>query len=621
MSTKSTKSDPSSNSIPPANASKKKKKKNQHNLDGSSFASSPSTPPSVSGSSPALNGSANGLSKSKPSKPTSTPLTDASTSSQSARASIKKKPKTKETDAAPIALHSAKLQKSSPKNHGQKQQPKAGQKSVPVEVDEEEDDDEEEKEEQKEESEEDEEEENGISYDNEDEDEEEEGEDEREEKKETPARSAFSFSSSNKKRKAESDSASTSSSSLPPPQSGDSEERDNPSSSVPPSSKKSKSSLSPTDFSSDFASLTFDSSSLSYDFSSLPIHESTQKAILDMKFTRMTEVQARCIPVALSGVDLMGAAKTGSGKTLAFLIPAIELLVRTGFKPRNGAGIIVISPTRELSLQIYGVARELCKYHNFTHGIVMGGTNRRAEVERLQKGVNLLVGTPGRLLDHLQNTSGFIYKSLAALVVDEADRILEIGFEQELKDIIAKLPKQRQTMLFSATQTQNIRDIARISLRGKPVYIGVDDKKETATVDGLEQGMTLHTISNTLPYTFTNPLCFKILLVGIGPPSESGETATLDRAAPVSSVNHSMVHPPLPLTPWISRMALMEQRRCQLTLGSSRGTSSKQKSLNFVLLHSYTYTYTHTCPYTESAQRIINSNLRELGTRLSVQVV
>ena len=227
---------------------------------------------------------------------------------------------------------------------------------------------------------------------------------------------------------------------------------------------------------------------LNYDFLSLSLHPSTQKAITQMGFTRMTDIQARTIPPLLSGVDLLGQAKTGSGKTLAFLIPAVELLLRIGFKARNGTGILIIAPTRELALQIYGVARELTEFHHFTHGIVMGGANRKAEVERLQKGVNLLVGTPGRLLDHLHNTPGFVYSHLAALIIDEADRILEIGFEQEMKDILRRLPTQRQTLLFSATQTQNIRDLAKLSLKSNPLYISTSEDSEVSTVVGVEQG-------------------------------------------------------------------------------------------------------------------------------------
>ena len=94
----------------------------------------------------------------------------------------------------------------------------------------------------------------------------------------------------------------------------------------------------------------------------------------------------------------------GSGKTLAFLIPCVELMYRAKFMPRNGTGAIVISPTRELAMQIYGVARDLMKHHSQTHGLIMGGANRRTEAERLIKGVNMIVATPGRLLDHLTNT-------------------------------------------------------------------------------------------------------------------------------------------------------------------------------------------------------------------------
>lgn len=141
---------------------------------------------------------------------------------------------------------------------------------------------------------------------------------------------------------------------------------------------------------------------LNRDFESLSCSEETKKAVRDMGFTQMTEVQAKTIPPLLEGRDVLGAAKTGSGKTVAFMIPAIELLIKNKFKPRNGTGVIIVSPTRELAIQIYGVAEELCKYHNLTHGIVIGGANRKVETEKLVKGVNLLVATPGRLLDHLQ---------------------------------------------------------------------------------------------------------------------------------------------------------------------------------------------------------------------------
>ena len=120
-------------------------------------------------------------------------------------------------------------------------------------------------------------------------------------------------------------------------------------------------------------------------FSSLPLADPTANAIRDLGFGMMTEVQARTIPPLLAGRDLLGAARTGSGKTLAFLVPCAEVLFRAKFLPRNGTGVIIISPTRELSLQTYGVVRELMKYHTQTHGLVMGGANRRVEAEKLIK--------------------------------------------------------------------------------------------------------------------------------------------------------------------------------------------------------------------------------------------
>ena len=153
-----------------------------------------------------------------------------------------------------------------------------------------------------------------------------------------------------------------------------------------------------------------------------------------------------------------------------------------------GTGVVVVSPTRELALQIFGVAKELLAHHQHTFGIVIGGANRKAEADKLVKGVNLLIATPGRLLDHLQNTRGFVFKNLKALVIDEADRILEIGFEEEMRQIVKILPKDRQTMLFSATQTTKVADLARISLKKGPLYINVDERKDTSTAEGLEQG-------------------------------------------------------------------------------------------------------------------------------------
>ncbi|KAG0416376.1 hypothetical protein HPB47_006473 [Ixodes persulcatus] len=218
------------------------------------------------------------------------------------------------------------------------------------------------------------------------------------------------------------------------------------------------------------------------------VSEASLKAVKAMGFTQMTEIQAKTIPHLLEGRDMVAAAKTGSGKTLAFLIPAVELLSKLKFMPRNGTGALVIAPTRELAMQTFGVLQELLTHQNQTLGLIMGGTSRQSEANKLAKGVNFLVATPGRLLDHLQNTSEFVYKNLQCLIIDEADRILDIGFEEEMKQILRLLPKRRQTMLFSATLTKKTEDLVKVALKSEPLYIGLDENKEQATVEGLEQG-------------------------------------------------------------------------------------------------------------------------------------
>ena len=222
-------------------------------------------------------------------------------------------------------------------------------------------------------------------------------------------------------------------------------------------------------------------------FDSLGLSKNTMAGIAELGYTQMTEVQARTIPPLLAGRDVLGAARTGSGKTLAFLIPSVELLYHAKFMPRNGTGVMVLSPTRELALQIYNVAQQLTKKHSQTHGLIIGGANRRVEAEKLVKGVNLLVATPGRLLDHMQNTKGFTFSSLKIFCMDEADRMLDIGFEEEMRTIVRMIPKDRQTMLFSATQTTKVEDLARLSLKS-PTYIGVDDARAVSTATGVEQG-------------------------------------------------------------------------------------------------------------------------------------
>ena len=219
-------------------------------------------------------------------------------------------------------------------------------------------------------------------------------------------------------------------------------------------------------------------------FSELPISQRTLAGLAKGKWQRMTDIQRAAIPHALAGRDVLGAAKTGSGKTLAFLVPVLELLYREKWGRQDGLGALVISPTRELALQIFDVLRIAGQRHDVSAGLVIGGKDKAQEAERIPH-MNLLVCTPGRLLQHLDETPGFDCSNVQILVLDEADRILDMGFSATLNAIVDGLPKQRQTLLFSATQTKDVKALARLSLR-RPQYIGVHEASSTSTPTRLE---------------------------------------------------------------------------------------------------------------------------------------
>ena len=192
------------------------------------------------------------------------------------------------------------------------------------------------------------------------------------------------------------------------------------------------------------------------------------------------------VPTALKGADILGAAKTGSGKTLAFLIPVLELLFRQHWSKPDGLGAVIISPTRELAKQIFEVLCKIGRHHQPSAGLIEGGMNLKQEAERIAL-MNIIVATPGRLLQHLDRTPGFNVDNLQILVLDEADRILDMGFQPQVDALVEHLPKSRQTMLFSATQTKKVSDLARLSLRD-PEYISVHENDAQATPSKLTQG-------------------------------------------------------------------------------------------------------------------------------------
>jgi len=220
-------------------------------------------------------------------------------------------------------------------------------------------------------------------------------------------------------------------------------------------------------------------------FSEFPLSAATQKGLKEAGFDQPTDIQRESIALALEGNDILGAAKTGSGKTLAFLIPLLERLYRNKWSSWFGLGALVISPTRELAYQIFEVLKKVGKHHDFSAGLVIGGKDIQSESKMINQ-TNIVICTPGRLLQHMDETPNFQCDDMELLVLDEADRILDMGFSQTLNAILDNLPTTRQTMLFSATQTKSIKDLARLSLKN-PMFVSVHENDKHSTPAKLAQ--------------------------------------------------------------------------------------------------------------------------------------
>lgn len=234
------------------------------------------------------------------------------------------------------------------------------------------------------------------------------------------------------------------------------------------------------------------------DFTDLPLSEPTKAGLKACHFAVMTDIQSKAIPLALQGNDILGAAKTGSGKTLSFIIPVLENLYRLQHIGADaGLGALILSPTRELAIQIFDVLRKIGKHgHMFAAGLLIGGKSLESERDALTR-MNIVVATPGRMLQHLSQTAAFNVDDLKMLVLDEADRILDMGFQRDVDAIVEYLPKERQTMLFSATQSRKVSDLARLSLQD-PEYVSVHSEDKSATPKGLTQNYIVCPIEQKL---------------------------------------------------------------------------------------------------------------------------
>ncbi|GAB1199102.1 nucleolar DEAD-box protein required for synthesis of 60S ribosomal subunit [Aspergillus pseudonomiae] len=202
------------------------------------------------------------------------------------------------------------------------------------------------------------------------------------------------------------------------------------------------------------------------------------RGLAAVNFTNPTPIQRKTIPVALLGKDIVGSAVTGSGKTAAFVVPILERLL---FRPRKvpTSRVAILMPTRELAVQCYNVATKLATYTDITFCQLVGGFSLREQENILKKRPDVIIATPGRFIDHMRNSASFTVDTLEILVLDEADRMLEDGFADELNEILTTIPKSRQTMLFSATMTDSVDKLIRVGLN-RPVRLMVDSKKNTS---------------------------------------------------------------------------------------------------------------------------------------------
>jgi ATP-dependent RNA helicase RhlE len=203
-------------------------------------------------------------------------------------------------------------------------------------------------------------------------------------------------------------------------------------------------------------------------FSELPLSSPLQRRLAAAQFTNLTPIQERTIPSALEGRDVIGTAQTGTGKTLAFLIPLIETLDR---EPGNSTIALVLLPTRELAIQVHEQYEQLRTNKTHKAALVIGGVSEKAQIQSLRTGSNLIIATPGRLQD-LMNRKLANLQNIKILVLDEADRMLDMGFLPAIRRILSTLPKQRQTLCFSATMEQSVAGLVNEYMRN-PVRVAL----------------------------------------------------------------------------------------------------------------------------------------------------
>lgn len=214
-------------------------------------------------------------------------------------------------------------------------------------------------------------------------------------------------------------------------------------------------------------------------FEEVGLHETIMKGVVAAGYTTPTPIQAQAIPVAVSGRDIIGCAQTGTGKTAAFVLPMLNRLVagRNAGKNRLPRALVV-APTRELALQVEESVRTYGKYTSIRSQTIYGGVSIEPQIRNMRRGMDIVVATPGRLLDHM-NRGTVDLSAVEVLVLDEADRMFDMGFIKDIRKIVAEIPRDRHTMLFSATMPSAVQELAN-SILTKPQFISIGERRNPA---------------------------------------------------------------------------------------------------------------------------------------------
>ncbi|GAV81604.1 DEAD domain-containing protein/Helicase_C domain-containing protein [Cephalotus follicularis] len=207
-------------------------------------------------------------------------------------------------------------------------------------------------------------------------------------------------------------------------------------------------------------------------FMELNLSRPLLRACEALGYFKPTPIQAACIPLALTGRDICGSAITGSGKTAAFALPTLERLL---FRPKRiqAIRVLILTPTRELAVQVHSMTEKIAQFTDIRCSLVVGGLSTKVQETALRSMPDIVVATPGRMIDHLRNSMSVDLDDLAILILDEADRLLELGFSAEIHELVRLCPKRRQTLLFSATMTEEVDELIKLSLT-KPLRLSAD---------------------------------------------------------------------------------------------------------------------------------------------------